>query len=69
MEIRLRSRDDKAVFTMDNRIFTIPKDSSLTVGLAPVKLKRLCLGRGSFFNALRNRLFWGEDMRNSNVTY
>lgn len=69
LEIRLRSRDDKAVFTMDNRIFTIPKDSSLTVELAPVKLKRLCLGMGSFFNALRNRLFWGEDMRNSNVTY
>ena len=69
LEIRLRSRDDKAVFTMDNRIFTIPKDSSLTVELAPVRLKRLCLGRGSFFNALRNRLFWGEDMRNSNVTY
>ena len=69
LEIRLRSRDDKAVFTMDNRIFTIPKDSSLTVELAPVRLKRLCLGRGSLFNALRNRLFWGEDMRNSNVTY
>ncbi len=27
LEIRLRSRDDKAVFTMDNSFFTMPKDS------------------------------------------
>lgn len=64
LDISLRSRDKKAVFTMDNRNYTIPADVAISVSTAPVSLKRLCLGHSNFINALRTRLLWGEDVRN-----
>ncbi len=69
IKLSVRSREGKAVLTMDNRVFPMENSSTLTVSLAPVRLKRWCLGGSSFFNALRSRLFWGEDMRNSSITY
>lgn len=64
LHISLRSRDERAVFTMDNRNYTIPAGTRLEVSAAPVHLRRLCLGQSNFFNALRTRLLWGEDVRN-----
>ena len=65
LRISLRSRDESAVLTMDNRNHTIPTGARIEVCAAPVRLKRLRLGRSNFINALRSRLLWGEDVRNS----
>lgn len=66
VRITLRSREDNAIFTMDNSTFTIPTDAVITIGAADRSLKRLRLTKANFYNALRERLHWGEDVRNSN---
>ena len=67
LRISLQSRDGRAVLTMDNRNYTVPADASIEVFAAPLRLKRLRLGRSNFINALRTRLLWGEDVRNGST--
>lgn len=64
VRISLRSRDPRVVFTMDNRNEVLPSTSVFELCAAPVRLKRVCIGRSNFINALRSRLLWGEDVRN-----
>lgn len=66
ISISLRSREERAMFSIDNRNRRISAGTRITVSEAPVRLKRLCSGRSSFINALRTRLLWGEDVRNGN---
>ncbi len=63
--ITLRSRDDSAVFTVDNCNCRIPAATRIEVCAAQQSLKRLCLGKSNFIDALRSRLLWGEDVRNA----
>lgn len=65
VRISLKSRDANANFTMDNSVKVIPADASVVVEAAPVRLLRLRLGKSNFIQALRGRLLWGEDVRNS----
>ncbi len=64
ISISLRSRHGSALLSLDNRTYPISADESLEVSLAAAKLRRMCLQKSNFFNALRSRLFWGEDVRN-----
>lgn len=66
IEISLRSREGRAVFSMDNRNRRISSGTRIIVSEAPVRLKRLRTGKSTFINALRTRLLWGEDVRNGN---
>lgn len=66
IEISLRSRDEQAVFSVDNRNRRISSASRIIVSEAPVRLKCLRTGKSTFINALRTRLLWGEDVRNGN---
>lgn len=65
-EIRLRmhSRDDKVICTADNRTAVIPSDTEIVIGVAQFSLKRVRLNRSNFIDALTEKLFWGEDVRN-----
>ena len=64
LSITLRSRDARAVLSMDNRNYTVPAGARIEVSAAPMRLRRLRLGGSNFINALRSRLLWGEDVRN-----
>ncbi len=64
LSITLRSRDSRAVLSMDNRNYTVPAGARIEVSAAPMRLHRLRLGGSNFINALRSRLLWGEDVRN-----
>ena len=64
LRISLRSRDDRAVLTMDNCNYTVPAGARVEVCAAPMRLRRVRLGQSNFINALRTRLLWGEDVRN-----
>lgn len=66
VSISLRSREDRAIFTIDNRNYSISSDARLEVRAAARKLKRIRLDNANFYKALRSRLLWGEDVRNSN---
>lgn len=69
LRLTLRSRDENAVFTVDNRNYVIPAGAALTVGTAPMRLKRIRLGQSNFINALKSRLLWGGDVRNTSEQY
>jgi NAD+ kinase len=62
--LRMHSRDEKVVFTADNRTALIPSDTEIGIGVAQFSLKRVQLNRSNFIDALTEKLFWGEDVRN-----
>lgn len=66
--ISFHSREQSVAFSVDNRTCHIPAGARIEVCAAPQSLKRLSFGRPNFINALRTRLLWGEDVRNSNET-
>ena len=66
VELSLRSRDSEVRMTVDNRTFTVPAESRISVRPAEFCLSRVSLGRSSFMDALSGRLLWGQDVRNHN---
>lgn len=64
--ISFRSREDSVALSVDNRTCRIPAGARVEVCASPRSLKRLCIGKPNFINALRTRLLWGEDVRNGN---
>lgn len=65
VSISLQSRTGDALFSLDNTTCTIPAGSKIRVSTADVKLKRIRMEKSDFINALRSRLLWGQDVRNS----
>jgi len=67
--IAMHSRESVVALSVDNLNYRIPSSSSVRVSLAPVKLKIVRLGNSEFIKALRSRLLWGEDVRNTTEQY
>lgn len=65
-EIRLKmeSRDGEFVFSSDNRSVNMTAGTSMSISMAQFSLRRVRLNRSNFINALTQKLFWGEDVRN-----
>ncbi len=63
-----RSREDSVALSVDNRNCRIPAGARVEISASPDRLKRLCIGKPNFINALRTKLLWGEDVRNGNET-
>ncbi len=66
-EIRLKmdSRDTDVIFTADNRTATVPASTEILIRVAQFSLRRVRLKKSNFINALTEKLFWGEDVRNN----
>lgn len=64
--LRMHSRDENVIFTADNRTARIPSDAVVSIRVAQFSLKRVRLNRSNFIDALTEKLFWGEDVRNNN---
>ncbi len=62
--LKMESRDETVTFTADNRTASIPSDSEVTIRVAQFSLKRVRLNKSNFIDALTEKLFWGEDIRN-----
>ena len=62
--LRMHSRDGKFIFTADNVTRELPDGSEVSVSMARFSLKRVRLNKSDFINALTEKLFWGEDVRN-----
>lgn len=62
--LRMQSRDGKYIFTADNVTRELPEDTAIEVTVARFSLRRVRLNRSDFINALTEKLFWGEDVRN-----
>lgn len=66
-EVRIEIRDcrSSADIALDNRMMPFPDGGTVVVRSAERELKCVSFGDGTFINALRTRLFWGADIRNS----
>ena len=60
----MQSRDGHFEFSADNRTADVPEDTSVTIRMAQFSLKRIRLNRSNFIQALTEKLYWGEDVRN-----
>lgn len=65
-EIRLKmhSRDENVIFTADNRTTSVSSDCQIVIRVAQFSLERVRLNRSNFIDALTEKLYWGEDVRN-----
>jgi NAD+ kinase len=63
--LKMQSRDGRFIFTADNRTVEVSEDTEIKVAVAQFSLKRVRLNRSNFTNALTEKLFWGEDIRNT----
>ena len=62
--LKMHSRDGKFALTADTRTIEVGEDAEVTVKVAQFSLRRVRLNRSNFINALTEKLFWGEDVRN-----
>lgn len=62
--LKMHSRDEKVIFTADNRTAVVPSETEIAIRVAQFSLKRVRLNRSNFIDALTEKLFWGEDVRN-----
>lgn len=58
-------KNRKVVLSIDNMDFEIPAGEPVRISCAPFPLLRVVTGKSSFIGALRSKLFWGEDVRNT----
>ncbi len=66
-EFRICGTDRKGArlsLSLDNRDYLIESGTIVDVTAAPFKLKRAVIGESHFIKALREKLLWGEDVRN-----
>ena len=63
--LRMDSRDADIIFTADNRTALVPASTQIQIAVAQFSLKRVRLSKSNFINALTEKLFWGEDVRNN----
>lgn len=64
IKLRMQSRDGEFVFSSDNRSVNMPAGTGMSISVAQFSLRRVRLNRSNFINALTQKLFWGEDVRN-----
>jgi NAD+ kinase len=62
--IKVNSRNGKHLLTADNRTLEVNDRQVFKIGKSEFRLKMLNLPNTSFYNTLRNKLKWGEDVRN-----
>ena len=67
ISISIQCRDDKAILTMDNQTVEIDPAWTINVSVAKFSLKRIRLAKSEFVKALTSKLFWGEDIRNTEI--
>lgn len=64
IEIKITSRSDKVLITLDNRGFESDTINSIKIRKSGNHLNYFSLGSKGFIAALNEKLLWGEDKRN-----
>lgn len=62
--LKVSGRENEFLVSMDSRIATLKKDTTITIRKAPFKIKMVEIKGDSFLQTLRKKLLWGEDKRN-----
>ena len=66
VELTFRSREERALLTLDNRSCEIPSGTTVSLARGRYGLRYVSLSDDNFIQALQTKLFWGEDRRNTN---
>ncbi|MCF0174576.1 MAG: NAD(+)/NADH kinase [Bacteroidales bacterium] len=64
ISLSFKSKSETIILSTDNRSQKISSHDILDISLAQFSLSRARLKDADFFQALKTKLFWGEDMRN-----
>ena len=64
IKLKVATREDSFLVSMDSRIATLQKNSVLTIRKAPFDIQLVELYDASFLKTLRKKLLWGQDKRN-----
>lgn len=64
ISLKVHSRDGHFEFSADNRTSEVAEDTLVEISMAQFSLKRVRLDKSSFIQALVEKLYWGEDVRN-----
>lgn len=62
--LKVSGREDEYLVSMDSRIATLKKNTTVTIEKAPFKIKMIQFTGDTFLKTLRKKLLWGEDKRN-----
>lgn len=65
IKISFRSKDGAASMSVDNHGFHVSQESCVSLSQAPHKAMYVKLRDMSFIDALRDKLMWGDDIRNN----
>jgi|SRR5690625_864597 len=64
ISLRVKTRADEFLISMDSDMMSLKKDNLLTIKKAPFSINLVSVDEGSFIRTLRQKLLWGEDKRN-----
>ena len=64
ISMKMHSRDGAFEFSADNRTCSVDENVEVRISVAQFSLKRVRLNNSNFINALTDKLYWGEDVRN-----
>lgn len=67
VEMTFHTTSETGIFTADNRAAEVPSGSSFTITRDDYPLRSVSINGNNFIKALRNKLFWGEDKRNTDL--
>lgn len=65
LKISVTSREEAFLVSLDSRLYSVSNDNTLYVKKAPFKIFTVELEGHFFFKTLREKLFWGQDTRNT----
>lgn len=65
IKVTVNSRRSGAILSLDNRSVIVSSGESFTVSKAEFDLNIISLSSNNFIEALKEKLFWGEDRRNT----
>ena len=64
IQLTINSREKDFLISLDSRITTVPKNTTIFIEKAPFTVKSIIPNNQSFIKTLRTKLLWGEDTRN-----
>ncbi len=64
IEINVTGREDFHLLSIDTNIISLKHGNSIIIEKSPIKFKLVKLEGSSYYETLREKLFWGKDKRN-----
>ena len=65
IKVRVKGRSKYHLLSLDSRILTLENGNNIYLKKAPFVVKTVQLDGATFFSTLREKLFWGQDKRNT----